>query len=216
MYIDIKKIKGMEIKRNWFFIGALLLLTITATVFFIFQKNANDVGTGEKSVIQEQQVEAGGQRVPDSDPVSEPQKEVLTSSPAVPAQDIVMKWPGDGEIICPFGFVHSETFNDLRFHTGVDIALPPGYEVRAALPGTVVSISANPLWGYEIAIKHGEKLETRYKGVKPIKTEVGYEVAKGDIIGQVTTSPKYEAKMPPHLHFEVYEYGKAVDPMKHL
>jgi murein DD-endopeptidase MepM/ murein hydrolase activator NlpD len=47
----------------------------------------------------------------------------------------------------------------------------------------VVSISEDPLWGYEIVVKHGNNLETRYKAIKPRKEKAGYPVEKGDVIG---------------------------------
>jgi len=230
MYRVIKKVKELEISKTWYIITALFVLTITATVFFVFQ-NQDDSKVGEEPTVNQIQVlpvdkeennqvsEASAVVKKDPEPTeTQPnKKEEVSAALSIPeAQNVLMRWPGHGELITVYGFVHSETFNDIRFHSGIDIALPPGYEVRSALPGTVISISSSPLWGYEVVIKHGEKLETRYKGIKPLKEEAGYAVAKGDIIGQVMASPPYEAKMNPHLHFEVYEYGKSVDPMKHL
>jgi murein DD-endopeptidase MepM/ murein hydrolase activator NlpD len=231
----LKRIKGLQISRNWWLLAALFILTIGATAFYTFEKKEADFAkakSGDKPVLSQIQV------LP---PEDNENNEVETASALINKKEVaplplsitesgkaaedhqlestgktVMKWPGQGEIITKFGFTYSETFNDLRFHTGIDIALPPGYEVRAALPGTVVSVSSTPMWGYEIVIKHNEGLETRYKGIKSLKEEKGYQVEKGDIIGRVVHSPKYEAKMNPHLHFEVYEFGKAIDPMQYL
>lgn len=208
MYINMKKIKDLEINKNWFFIGALFFLTILATVFFSSHNKNNSMITDQSSPVKVQVPATKNPAI---------KKDVVSSSPVVSEDpDVLMKWPGQGEVITGFGFVYSETFNDVRYHSGIDLALPAGYEVRSALSGTVVSISSSPMWGYEIVIKHGDKLETRYKGIKPLKEEASYQVAKGEIIGQVIKSPKYEAVMSPHLHFEVYEYGKSVDPMKYL
>ncbi|MEL7568294.1 MAG: M23 family metallopeptidase [Dehalobacterium sp.] len=227
MFRIIKKVQEWEINKTWFIITALFVLTIAATVFFVFQ-NQNDNQLGEEQPVNQIQVlpvdkevdnqitEASAGIRKDSIKIPPNQEDAPADQSISESQDVVMRWPGHGELITSYGFIHSETFNDIRFHTGIDIALPPGYEVRSALPGTVISISSSPLWGYEVVIKHGEKLETRYKGIKPLKEKAGYTVAKGDIIGQVMTSPPYEAKMNPHLHFEIYEYGKSVDPMKHL
>ncbi len=219
------------ITKTWLSIAALLILSIAATMFFVLQGEdltQDQEKAVHKPITNQIQVLASTHEtstpnpgpdalakdfsLPHVIPENHDQEQVVAEN----AKDPVMKWPGQGEIISEFGFGYSETFNDLRFHPGIDIALPPGYEVRAALAGTVVSISSTPMWGYEIVIKHGDKLETRYKGVKPIKEKGGYQVEKGDVIGQVIHSPKYEAKMNPHLHFEVYEYGQAVDPMKYL
>ncbi|ATW25972.1 M23 family metallopeptidase [Candidatus Formimonas warabiya] len=223
MFGNVHKIKDMEINKIWVSFAVLLVLTIAGSAYFVSQRidrspvetsQSGDQSPSASGAREEQAAEVGANQV-----VQEPvQKsaEIPLAGPADETQDIVMRWPGQGQVITGFGFSHSETFNDIRFHSGIDIALPPGYEVRAALPGTVTSIASSPLWGYEIAIKHGEKLETRYKGIKPEKAEPGFTVAKGEIIGSVLVSPKYEAKMAPHLHFEVYEYGKAVDPMAYL
>jgi murein DD-endopeptidase MepM/ murein hydrolase activator NlpD len=224
---SIKRLKECEINKTWFFITALFILTITATVFFIWQeRNVNQPSPNQIQVLspvreEDHEVEPTSTLVEPKEvrplPQSIPDAEDIVPEKALEiTEDVIMKWPGQGDIIGKFGFGYSETFNDLRFHSGIDIALPPGYEVRAALPGTVTSISSSPMWGYEIVIKHGDKLETRYKGIKPLKEKSGYQVAKGDIIGQLIHSPKYEAKMKPHLHFEVYEFGKAVDPMEYL
>lgn len=237
MYKAIRKIKDLELNKIWFIIMSLFILTITASIFFAIQVKKENLSAEERQANQiqvlpeektedknreetNQIIEASVPKIPmikEEAAENLPIKEEVFEAPSIPQpEDLVMKWPGYGELITAYGFGQSETFNDIRFHAGIDIALPPGYEVRAALPGQVTSIFTSPLWGYEVIIKHGEKLETRYKGIKPVKEEGGYVVAKGDIIGQVTNSPPYEAKMNPHLHFEVYESGKSVDPMKYL
>lgn len=217
MYGIINKIKELGIKKIWYIIGALFILTIGGTVFFITQKN-DDIPTINKAqanpiqVMPMEEKEKVKESVEKETTLSEP----ANSTKADEREVIIMKWPGQGEVINVYGFVHSETFNDLRFHPGIDIQLPPGYEVRSVLSGKVVSASSSPLWGYEVVIKHGEKLETRYKCLKPSKVTAGDEVMKGEVIGQVIKSPPYEAQMEPHLHFEVYEYDKSIDPMKYL
>ncbi|MGI6678070.1 MAG: peptidoglycan DD-metalloendopeptidase family protein [Dehalobacterium sp.] len=130
--------------------------------------------------------------------------------------DMLMDWPGPGEVIGEYGFGYAETFQDYRFHSGIDIALPHGSEVQAALPGTVERISENPWWGYELVIRHGPDLKTIYKGIKPIKDEAGYQVARGEIIGLVLPQIKYEGTMQPHVHFEIHQSGAAIDPREKL
>lgn len=227
MYGIINKIKELEIKKTWYIIGALFALTVGGTIFFITQKN-DDIPAINKAevtpiqVIPMEEKENVKEDLTEEQPLNEetsPTESIAESTKAeesIENEEVIMKWPGQGEVITVYGFVHSETFSDLRFHPGIDIQLPPGYEVRAALAGKVVSVSSSPLWGYEIVIKHGEKLETRYKCLKPSKDTADDEVMKGEVIGQVIQSPPYEAQMDPHLHFEVYEYDKSVDPLKYL
>lgn len=127
-----------------------------------------------------------------------------------------MGWPGQGPVISEFGFYYSEVLNDRRFHSGIDIQLPAGYEVRAVLSGTISAVSTNPLWGGEVVIKHRTGIETRYKGIKARDLKVSTVIDKGDVIGTVGPAPKMESNLAPHLHFEVWDKGKPVDPLKHL
>ncbi|MEN3005700.1 M23 family metallopeptidase [Dehalobacterium formicoaceticum] len=213
----IAGIKDKKTARNWFAIGALVILTLGGTLFFWPDQDINEeiVFTEETSVGKIPDAQ-NTQTIPALAIEEELTETQIPDEAEEIIEDLTMNWPGQGDVITAYGFGYSETFDDYRFHSGVDIALSSGDEVQAALPGTVTRISENPWWGYEVVIKHGEDLETVYKGIKPIQEAAGYQVAKGDVIGQVLPRIAYEGMMKPHLHFEIHESGITVNPMEKL
>ncbi len=108
--------------------------------------------------------------------------------------------------------VYSETLGEWRTHDGVDFACDNGETVKAVADGTVSSIKEDALWGNVIEIDHGNKLISRYCGVKPIDIQAGKTVKAGEKIGAVGDIPM-EITKPSHLHLEMLSNGKVFDPM---
>lgn len=102
-----------------------------------------------------------------------------------------------------------------EFHTGVDIA---GHgQIKSVLPGTVTFIWDNPTDGIGIEIDHGvvngNRLKTIYFHLANYKVSVGQELSKGEEIGLQGTTGRSTGV---HLHFEVIENDKIVDPKPYL
>lgn len=115
--------------------------------------------------------------------------------------------------------VYSMTMDDYRTHTGVDIALTEGAEVRAAAAGVIDKIWEDPMWGYCVSIVHEGDAVTVYKNLSPesdVRLKAGDEVAAGEAIGSVGESALCEIADEPHLHFELTVGGKAVDPEDYI
>ncbi|MBQ8295868.1 MAG: M23 family metallopeptidase [Clostridia bacterium] len=117
-----------------------------------------------------------------------------------------------------YGFYHNQTLNFYYEHSGVDFSASAGTEVLAAEDGKVESIyKADVLAGTEITIDHGNGLKTVYRFVTEAEhLKVGDSVKKGDVIATVAEATGEEYKDGAHLHFEVLENGKYVDPATHL
>lgn len=100
-------------------------------------------------------------------------------------------------------------------HTGLDLTAPYGTPVRAALAGSVVFAGTFAGYGRMIDIDHGHGAITRYAHLSTFARDlrVGRLVGTGDIIGAVGTSGHAHG---PHLHFEVRQSGRAVDPKPFL
>ena len=79
--------------------------------------------------------------------------------------------------------------------------------------GTVTSAGYSGKAGNLIIINHGNGLLTYYMHCNTIFVSAGQKVSKGQNIGQVGTTGNSTG---PHLHFQVMNNGKPVNPMNYL
>ena len=102
-------------------------------------------------------------------------------------------------------------------HTGLDISAEEGSKVVCVYDGVVESVTTSYLQGTTVTIDHGNGLKTVYNSIEADEnlTE-GKTVKKGDKIGTVSDNNRQEYKDGPHLHFEVVEDGKKIDPETYL
>lgn len=105
-------------------------------------------------------------------------------------------------------------FDPNNRHYGVDIAATPNESVLAALDGTVILSTYTAETGYLIEVQHGQDFITVYKHCGSLLKKEGDEVKGGEAIalvgntGTLTTGP--------HLHFELWRKGRAVNPEKYI
>jgi murein DD-endopeptidase MepM/ murein hydrolase activator NlpD len=100
-------------------------------------------------------------------------------------------------------------------HAGVDIAAPHGTHIFAGASGTVVSVGWQGGYGNTVIIDHGNNLRTLYSHASAFADglHVGQVVSQGEtiaFIGQTGTA------YGNHLHFEVIENGRRVNPIHFL
>lgn len=110
-----------------------------------------------------------------------------------------------------FGY-RSDPFTKVRkFHAGMDFSAKTGTPVYATGDG-VVKRADNRASGYgnHIVISHGFGYETLYAHLSKYQVKAGQRVKRGDVIGLVGSTGRSEA---PHLHYEVKQRGKAVNPL---
>ncbi|GIW27330.1 MAG: peptidase M23 [Meiothermus sp.] len=100
-----------------------------------------------------------------------------------------------------------------EFHNGVDFAAPEGTPVYATAAGTVSEMGWNPIFGLLILIDHGNGLHTLYGHLSSTYVEKGQQVEQGRLIGAVGSTGRSTG---PHLHYTVYRYGVAVDPLPYV
>ena len=96
-------------------------------------------------------------------------------------------------------------------HWGVDYAAPQGTAIYAGGDGVVQVAKYNGGYGNYIKIRHNSEYSTAYghmskfaKGMRP-----GVRVTQGQIIGYVGSTGRSTG---PHLHYEVIQNGKRVNP----
>lgn len=108
----------------------------------------------------------------------------------------------------------SSSFDVDGKHLGIDIAANPNESVLAALDGTVLFSSYTVETGYVIAVQHSQEFVSVYKHCASLLKKEGDTVKGGDVIavvgntGTLTTGP--------HLHFELWHKGRAVDPVNYI
>jgi peptidoglycan DL-endopeptidase CwlO len=125
-----------------------------------------------------------------------------------------MIWPVDGPIASPFGPRTIE--GHYEYHPGVDIAVPEGTPIRAALTGTVAfteSEAESGGYGNYTCIDHGGGLSTCYAHQSAFAVSAGQRVQQGEVIGYSGCTGYC---LGPHVHFEVRINGEVVDPMAYL
>ena len=113
--------------------------------------------------------------------------------------------------------VWSSTLNRFSSHTAMDFYAEEGAEVFAVYDGVVESVETTLLDGVTIVINHENGLKTVYNSLADgDMVSVGQAVVKGDVIGEVSITNRQEYKNGAHLHFEVLENGKSINPLNYL
>ena len=125
-----------------------------------------------------------------------------------------MAWPLPGHyvITSQFGNRLHPVLKVYKLHTGVDIAGSGcnGDPVVAANDGTVIKATYSTAYGNYIIIDHGGGITTLYAHSSKLLVKAGDKVKRGQEIMKVGTTGYSTG---PHLHFEVRENGKYVNPL---
>jgi murein DD-endopeptidase MepM/ murein hydrolase activator NlpD len=103
----------------------------------------------------------------------------------------------------------------IGFHYGIDLAALKGTPVLAAADGLVIDARYAEGYGNVIVIKHTSRMSTKYAHLHKIHVRVGTVVKRGQRIGLVgeTGFIRKQTKDGSHLHFEVCDDKKRIDPL---
>ena len=119
----------------------------------------------------------------------------------------------ESRVTSEFGYRSDPFTGETRGHTGMDLAIPTGTPIRAALPGTVTAAQYHSSYGYYVMVNHGNGLSTLYAHNSQLLVRVGQTVEAGDI---VSLSGSTGRSTGPHLHFEVRVNGQRTNPRYYL
>lgn len=109
-----------------------------------------------------------------------------------------------------------ETTGIWQTHQAIDFAGSDVSQVKAVYSGVIEKIENSMMDGTVITLKITDKLKVVYKSLaSDTQVSEGDKVKAGDIIGKTGTSVT-EKKQGVHLHLEVYENGKLIDPNKYF
>lgn len=106
------------------------------------------------------------------------------------------------------------SFNASEEHYGVDIAAKEGEPIKAVLDGTVLFAGWTSETGYTIQIQHSNNLVSAYKHNSVLLKKAGQYVKAGEAIAVIGNSG--EKTSGPHLHFELWYNGNAIDPQEYM
>lgn len=114
-------------------------------------------------------------------------------------------WPAAGRI--------SQRY--VWYHKGVDIANKAGGSILAADAGEVILAGWPDNRGYanRVIIDHGNGYETLYAHLSSVSVQAGQRVNSGDVIGTMGCTGRCTGT---HLHFEIRESGRLLDPLGFL
>lgn len=123
-----------------------------------------------------------------------------------------LRWPvaEDTRVSSPFGWRVHPTLGTRRFHTGVDLAVPVGSEVRAAASGVVRRASEDAVNGKVLVLDHGRGVTTAYCHNDALAVRVGDRVTEGQVVARSGNTGRSTG---PHLHYQLELRGEPVDPL---
>ena len=97
------------------------------------------------------------------------------------------------------------------YHPGIDFDGETGDSIKPIMAGRVKTVEYS-IFGYgkSIVIVHGAGIESRYAHLSKIDVKEGQEVTKDTKIGEMGATGR---AFGDHLHLEVYDNGKTINPL---
>lgn len=138
--------------------------------------------------------------------ISREQEERLRCLPAIqPIANRDLKRTASG-----YGYRVDPIYNVRKFHEGMDFSCDVGTPVYATANGVVTLAKWCQGYGWTVEIDHGYNYVTRYAHLKEFKVKRGQRVVRGE---QIALSGNTGKSSGPHLHYEVLEKGRPVNPI---
>ncbi|MEZ5932867.1 MAG: M23 family metallopeptidase [Alphaproteobacteria bacterium] len=126
----------------------------------------------------------------------------------------LLRTPIDGaRLSSPFGKRKHPVLGYTKMHKGTDFAAPRGTPIYAGGSGVIEKAEPFGSYGNYVRIRHSDTWSTAYAHMNKFGRGIrsGVRVRQGQVIGYVGTTGRSTG---PHLHYEVLQNGKQVNPMK--
>jgi len=121
----------------------------------------------------------------------------------------VMRQPVLGHLTSSFGMRFHPILGFSRMHQGMDFGAPMGAPIVAATDGVVAFAGWHGGHGNYVRLNHSGGIATGYAHMSRIIAKPGERVRQGQLIGYVGSTG---LSTGPHLHYEVFRNGQAVNP----
>ncbi len=160
----------------------------------------SDSGSLDMEELREQ-IESAMQSVADIRKYVAEQKNVYLATP--------VGWPVIGTLTSRYGYRNHPVHGDNKLHTGTDISVPPGTEVKTTANGIVSFAGWTENSGIVVVVEHGHGFSTAYAHNRKTLVRVGQRVTRGEAIAM---SGSTGISTGPHVHYEVWKNGRPADP----
>lgn len=144
---------------------------------------------------------------------------VETNNPVKSDTTFALTKPVNGDVVMEFAenkLTYSKTLDVWTTHKGIDLKASKGSDVLAAMDGAVSKVYNDSKLGNTVEVKNGSYV-TRYSNLDDnIAVKAGQTLKKGQAIGKVGASAKFEIAEDPHVHFELIKDGVYIDPMQYF
>lgn len=117
-------------------------------------------------------------------------------------------------LFSPVSGTLSQPFDAEAKHYAVDVVAPKETPVKSIADGTVLFSEWTAETGYVIIIEHRDNLTSVYKHNGSLSKSQGDLVRAGEVIASIGNTG--ELTTGPHLHFELWNNGKPVNPLNYI
>ncbi len=135
-----------------------------------------------------------------------PLTSIDAADPGVPDTAPVLP---EGRVTSAYGWRNDPFNGQVKFHSGTDVHMAYGQDVQSAAAGRVMFVGEQSGYGLTVMVDHGNGIQSRYGHLSSASVQPGDAVGSGQRIARSGNSGRSTG---PHLHFEVLENGRAVDP----
>jgi hypothetical protein len=120
---------------------------------------------------------------------------------------------GDFKVTSGFGMRNDPFTGTLARHEGLDFTAISGTPILATADGTVTRSGWEDTYGNIVEVTHSEGFMTRYAHISKRHVTEGQSVKRGQKIADVGSTGRSTG---PHLHYEVFRYGRVLNPVQVL
>ncbi len=119
-------------------------------------------------------------------------------------------WPTHGRLTSKFGMRQNPLGRGRQFHYGIDITNSSGTNIVASAKGIVIFSGYKRGYGRTVILDHENGYKTLYAHNSKVLVSVGDRVEKGQLIAKMGSTGRSTGS---HLHFEIHENDKPIDPL---
>lgn len=131
-----------------------------------------------------------------------------------PSSNLKFSYPINNPVVeSGFGMRRHPVFGKVKMHKGVDFRACRGTPIYAPADGVIIGMSNGRGFGKHVTLRHNTTYTTLYAHMDNFAygKSPGMKVRRGEVIGYVGRTGITSGD---HLHFEVHENGRPVNPMR--